>query len=316
MFFMKMTPKNCILDTDLGRDIDDAWALTMLLKQSELDLKLITTAAGDTYERGMIARRLLAAAGRTDILVAIGSPVECGNGVLQHELVTPEAEITDFPDAVESIRSTVMQYAPEPVTLIGIAPMCNLAELAEKYPQLPAMIDLVLMAGSLGSGNTPPIAEWNVKCDIKSAQKVFNTRWRSLTVTPLESCGKVRLSGNYLQKLALHPGALERELASQYRAWLHAYNWNGVGNLDNTPIPEQQTSTLYDTVAIHLAAGGKYLQFKQMHLKIDDNGIMSETTVAPQLVNVASGWLDLAAYTQELSEMILSYSVLNNGKFL
>lgn len=310
---MKIIPKNCILDTDLGRDIDDAWALTMLLKQSELDLKLVTTAAGNTYERGVIARRLLAAAGRNDIPIAIGSHVECGNEILQHELIEPEAEPAVFPDAVESIRAMVMEYAPEPVTLIGIAPMCNLAGLAEKYPQLPGMIDLVLMAGSLGTGDTPLIPEWNVKCDIKSAQKVFATRWHSLSITPLDSCGKVCLSGNYLQKLQAHPGALEQELASQYRAWLNAYNWSGLGNLENTAIPEQQTSTLYDTVAIHLAVGGKYLQIKQMYLNIDDNGIMSESTFAPQKVNVATGWLDLDSYTNDLADMILSAPVQNSG---
>ena len=34
--------------TDLGSDIDDTWALAMILGSPELDLKLITTANGDT----------------------------------------------------------------------------------------------------------------------------------------------------------------------------------------------------------------------------------------------------------------------------
>ncbi len=37
-----------ILDTDIGGDIDDTWALAMLLKSPEVDLKLVVTDYGNT----------------------------------------------------------------------------------------------------------------------------------------------------------------------------------------------------------------------------------------------------------------------------
>ena len=40
-----------ILDTDIGSDIDDTWALALLLNSPELDLKLLTTATFDTRYR-------------------------------------------------------------------------------------------------------------------------------------------------------------------------------------------------------------------------------------------------------------------------
>ncbi|MBM4043175.1 MAG: hypothetical protein FJ290_32205, partial [Planctomycetes bacterium] len=61
-----------ILDTDIGGDIDDTWALALLLKCPELDLKMVVTDTGDTVYRAKIAAKLLEVAKRTDVQVAIG----------------------------------------------------------------------------------------------------------------------------------------------------------------------------------------------------------------------------------------------------
>ena len=61
-----------ILDTDIGTDIDDTWALAMMLNSPELDIKLITSATLDTYERAKIIARILEIAGWTDIPIGIG----------------------------------------------------------------------------------------------------------------------------------------------------------------------------------------------------------------------------------------------------
>ena len=63
-----------ILDTDIGTDIDDAFALALVLASPELDLRGVTTVSADAYTRAMIACRFLDAAGRRDIPVAAGRP--------------------------------------------------------------------------------------------------------------------------------------------------------------------------------------------------------------------------------------------------
>jgi len=63
----KKTP--VILDTDIGGDIDDTWALAMMLKSPELDVKLVVTATGDTTYRAKIVARMLEIGGRTDVPV-------------------------------------------------------------------------------------------------------------------------------------------------------------------------------------------------------------------------------------------------------
>lgn len=61
-----------ILDTDIGGDIDDTWALAYLLKCPELDLRLIVCSMEDTRYKAKIVAKLLEVAGRTDIPIAIG----------------------------------------------------------------------------------------------------------------------------------------------------------------------------------------------------------------------------------------------------
>ena len=68
----RFQPRPVILDTDIGGDIDDTWALALLLRCPELDVKLVSTGTADTTYRAKIAAKLLAVAGRTDIPVAVG----------------------------------------------------------------------------------------------------------------------------------------------------------------------------------------------------------------------------------------------------
>ncbi len=62
-----------ILDTDIGYDIDDTWALALLLKSPEVDLKLVVSATHDSVYGAKLLAKFLAMAGRADIPVGVGS---------------------------------------------------------------------------------------------------------------------------------------------------------------------------------------------------------------------------------------------------
>ena len=64
--------KPVVLDTDIGFDVDDVWALAFMLKCPELDVKLITTNTGDTEYSAALIGKMLEIAGRTDISIGIG----------------------------------------------------------------------------------------------------------------------------------------------------------------------------------------------------------------------------------------------------
>src|SRR5262249_56137201 len=65
-------PLPVIIDTDVGDDIDDAFALAIALQDPRLEVIGVTTAWGDTRTRVLLVRRLLAALGRSNIVVAQG----------------------------------------------------------------------------------------------------------------------------------------------------------------------------------------------------------------------------------------------------
>src|SRR3954466_138635 len=61
-----------VLDTDIGTDIDDAWALGYALQSPSFNLLGVTVTDGDTAQRARLACKLLYRLGRTEVPVAVG----------------------------------------------------------------------------------------------------------------------------------------------------------------------------------------------------------------------------------------------------
>src|SRR6266568_2512316 len=76
-------PQKVIIDTDIGDDIDDAFALALALRSPELQILGVTTTFGDTELRARLASRLLSEAGRADIPVFAGAPTHAKNQLTQ-----------------------------------------------------------------------------------------------------------------------------------------------------------------------------------------------------------------------------------------
>ena len=119
-----------ILDTDIGSDIDDTWALIMMLNSPELDIKLITSTTGNTVERAKIIAKLLEISGHTEIPIGIG--VNPDNHVCNQAAWVKDYNLADYPgqiydDGVQAITETIMSSQKE-ITLICIGPLPNIGE--------------------------------------------------------------------------------------------------------------------------------------------------------------------------------------------
>src|SRR5437764_2529538 len=77
------TPEKIIIDTDIGDDIDDAFAVALALRSPEMQIMGITTTFGDTEARAKIVDRMLGEVGRQDIAVAMGAPTHGPNPISQ-----------------------------------------------------------------------------------------------------------------------------------------------------------------------------------------------------------------------------------------
>ena len=76
----KSTPIPVIFDTDIGDDIDDTWALGLLLRSPELDVKLAVGDNGKPEYRAKLLAKFLERAGRSDVPVGVGLDVNPEKG--------------------------------------------------------------------------------------------------------------------------------------------------------------------------------------------------------------------------------------------
>jgi inosine-uridine nucleoside N-ribohydrolase len=181
-----MSPVPILIDCDPGHD--DAIALLLALASPEVELLGVTTVAGNqTLDKTTTnALKVLELAGREDVLVAAGASGPLVREARVAEEVHGESGL-DGPDlpqptiepvaehAVEFLART-LEESPEPITVVPIGPLTNIALLLEQRPESASRIGrIVLMGGAIELGNVTPAAEFNIWADPEAAARVFGS---------------------------------------------------------------------------------------------------------------------------------------------
>lgn len=293
-----------ILDTDIGDDIDDTWALLMLLRMPELNLKLAVGDFGNAIYRARLLAKLLEVTGRSDVPVGIGMGRADEPG--QQSGWIGDYQLSDYPgvvhtDGVQAIIDTI-KSSPEPVTLICLGPVPNIAEALRRDPSIASNARIVGMYGSVYTGylSAPePAAEYNVRIDPRSLQAVFAAPWEC-TITPLDTCGLVVLDGENYRRLYLSEDPWIQTLMANYRAWLP-----GAPFVDPNQDTSRISTTLFDTVAVYLAASEDLVDMQTLPLRVTDDGYTIIDPDKGRPVRCAVGWKDLEAYEHLLVDTLL-----------
>ncbi len=297
-------PAPVILDTDIGDDIDDTWALMMLLRMPELDLKLAVGDFGNALYRARLLAKLLEVTGRTDVPVGIGLGRTDNRG--QQSSWLGDYQLADYPgrvidDGVQAIIDTIHQ-SPTPVTLLCLGPVPNIAQALRRDPAIAGNARFVGMYGSIYKGylNSPvPAAEYNVKVDPASLQAAFAAPWEC-TITPLDTCGQIVLDGANYRRLHDSDDPWLRALMANYRAWLP-----GAPFVDPNQDTTRISTTLFDSVAVYLAARDDLLVMEELPIRVTDDGYTVIDREHGHRVNCAVGWKDQAAFEQYLTTTLL-----------
>lgn len=291
-----------ILDSDIGDDIDDTWALGFLLKSPELDLKLVVGDQGRAQYRAKLLAKFLEKAGRTDVPVGIGLDVNSqGEGgqaawVKDYDLKKYPGKV--YEDGVQAIIDTIMK-SKEKITLLCIGPVPNIKAALEKEPKIAEKANFVGMYGSVhkGYGGSKEISpEWNVKADPKACQKAFTAPW-DMTITPLDTCGLINLSGEKYQKLVKSNDPIAKIIIENYRIWQQT------NDAKNPDAWQKQSTTLFDTVAVYLTFSGHYLKMEKVKLRVDDAGF-TRLDENGKSIEIAAEWKNMAAYEDLLVERL------------
>jgi purine nucleosidase len=267
-----------VLDTDIGTDIDDAWALGYALKSPSFDLLGVTVSDGDTARRARLACKLLQRAGRTDVPVAVGRATPA---VPADRIDYQFAWAEDFRDyapiatpAVEFLYD-VIRRNPNQVTLIAVGPLHNIGDLLRRHPDVvPLVKRVVLMSGSIGANawSAVPYAEWNVKLAIPEAQAVYAAAW-PVTIVPLDSTSYVRLEDHERDNLKKAGTPLAIAVETLLRLW--------------TERPSSRM-TLHDQLALAEAQhpGRFFARCDPMPLRVDAEGYTKVDHAAGHAVSV------------------------------
>lgn len=293
-----------ILDTDIGDDIDDTWALLMLLRMPQLELKLAVGDYGNAIYRGRLLAKLLELTGRTDVPIGIGVDQADEPGG-QSDWVG-DYQLEDYPgtvhrDGVQALINTIKESS-EPVTLLCIGPVPNIAEALRRDPSIADNARLVGMYGSVYvgyDGEPEPAAEWNVRVDPQSLQRVFAAPW-DCTITPLDTCGLVRLSGNNYRQIYENEDPWLDALIENYEVWLP-----GASYMDPATDTSKISSTLFDTVAVYLAAEQDLVEMQDLPLRVTDDGYTVVDEIDGRIVHCATSWKDLPAFEKKLTEILV-----------
>lgn len=192
---MKQIP--LIIDTDPG--IDDAVAIALAVFNPRFDVRLITTVAGNVSIEATTtnALKLMAYYGK-DVPVARGaaeplirqlddaSDIHGKTGMEGFDFPEPKTELLLDKHAVEAMHDEIMASA-EPVTVMPIGPLTNIALLLKTFPEVKSRIErIVLMGGSVTRGNKGVMAEFNIFVDPEAA-KIVLTSGLDITMATLDA---------------------------------------------------------------------------------------------------------------------------------
>lgn len=181
-------PLPVVLDVDTG--IDDACALLLAAGHPDLDLRAVTCVGGNAPLPDVVRNTLsvLQAAASTDVPVAAGAarpllerPVDArhvhgSDGMGDLGLPEPSLPL-DSRHAVQLLRDVVTAAADagDPLTLVPLAPMTNIALFARTHPEAFARVGrIVFMGGGAMVSNATAAAEFNVFHDPEACALVLD----------------------------------------------------------------------------------------------------------------------------------------------
>lgn len=258
-----------IIDTDIGDDVDDAFALALAVKSPELQVLGITTAFGETDVRARIVDRFLGEVGRSDIPVMVGKAT--GKRSMSQRWYADEGRFakSSHGDAVDFILEQIGKF-PGQITLIGIGPLMNVGEVIDRdAATFRKLKRVVIMGGSVRKGygdlgyteHLAPVPEWNILNDVKSAQKLFESGV-PLYVMPLDST-QLKLDEVKRAFLFTRGTAVTDQLAILYHLWA------------------QETPTLFDPMTLAFVLKPELCPVTPLHIRVDEKGYTREEPGTP-----------------------------------
>ena len=220
--------KPLIIDTDPG--IDDAAAITLLVDEPAFDIKLIASVSGNvgighTTNNALklltfLGRRIPVARGAAAPLMRdnrFATEAHGKSGMGSFEFPEPDDSLLTEDNAVLEERKVLME-STEPVTILTLGPLTNIALLLATFPEVKGHIErIVSMGGSTERGNIGVYGEFNISVDPEAAKMVFRSGL-PITMVGLDIGRKAHLIPNDLDDLEA-AGEVGKMVGSLFRSY-------------------------------------------------------------------------------------------------
>lgn len=271
-------PVPVVIDTDIGGDIDDAFALALAVASPELDVRGVTTVGRgpvrDPFvrhigtdrdeDRAWLVCRFLTLVGRKDIPVAAGanpqpdSPLDWQIQYRRHPAAVYNRTLTPVKESAAELIARLAKEANGELVVIALGPLTNVARVLKDHPDAAKKIKrIIVMGGSVAvgyDGLSKPEPEWNIKTDVPAAKAVFASGL-PLTVVPLDATATVKLGRAGRERLFAAGTPLTYQVQNLYELW------------------ERDTPILFDPVAVAAAFDHRFVTFQDLRLDVDDTGM-------------------------------------------
>ena len=263
------TKEKVIIDTDIGDDVDDAFALALAVKSPEFEILGVSTTFGETELRARLVDRLFGELGRSDIPVLAGKATPPTPMSQRRYAEGGHFAKSSHGDAADFLLDQIRKH-PQEVTLIAIGPLMNVgAAIDRDAATFRKLKRVVIMGGSIRKGygdygyneHFPPMPEWNILNDVSSAQKLFSSGV-PLFVMPLDST-QLKLDEVKRAFLFTRGTAVTDQLAILYHLWA------------------QETPTLFDPMAVTFALRPELCPVTPLHIRVDEKGYTREEPGTP-----------------------------------
>jgi purine nucleosidase len=255
-----------IIDTDIGSDVDDAYALALLVNSPEVTIEAVTTVWADARLRARLARKLLNLLGRPDIPVAVGEdyPIDRerpavlmgheGRGVLDD---AEKLSLCDEP-AAAVIESLLRRY-PGEIAVHLIGPQTNLGKLLMEKPDLAPLIkEFIVMGGTPFYGpreierfGERPL-DYNLVTDPDAARVVFESG-RPITMVGVNVTTPTLLREEHIERVRTRGNPATDLLYAMTAGWLAAIDLHETPMHDPLAVAAGFTLDFIDTMMLNVA---------------------------------------------------------------
>ena len=225
-----------IIDTDIGDDIDDAFAIAFACNSPELKLEGITTVFRNAVARAKMAKILLESYGKEDIPVYAGvdTPLiqaymnrdndrfdEAGNLIpCQYQKDIMEKYSYEKEWAPDFIINKVREN-PHEIILIPIGPLTNIAMAIRKAPDIVPLIKKIVLMGGFVHQEVP---EWNILCDPEAAYIVYNSG-ANIQAVGLDVTLQCKLTLDKVKEFEKLSGKGSKILSEMMKSWFAHYQF-------------------------------------------------------------------------------------------